>query len=435
MRAKIILLNNDIYTAISKNVIVKGFRGLAPVSMFNSIQLFGFVLLGGLAAGEISRRVFALPRTTGYVLFGLAVGQSGLNWITLLDIESAQLFIDLALGLILFELGYLVPHSSFNQSRRLFVGIALSLTTGFLVFLLFLYWAFSLGSALFAAALCVATSPAITIATCSDVGAKGERTHLLYTMVAINGAMAFAAVVLLVPFLVDSEPMGGFARISSSLGSIVGSVILGGACAGLVLMGVERLDRQPEHHHLLILGTIVLGVGTAIYLDVSVFLPMLLFGILVSTIDRERKVIAIRIASDARVFLVITFVLAGAALDIAYLGDYWPEAILIALVRLIGQLAAMLISRNAIGLTVRESVYLGIGLQPMSSIALVLLVNTQMLYSGMDTKLVGMLMATILLMQVFGPLTTQTAIKGFGEATKLRHRPNSPAAENNGGTS
>jgi hypothetical protein len=53
---------------------------------------------------------------------------------------------------------------------------------------------------------------------------------------------------------------------------------------------------------------------------------MLIFGILVSTIDHERKVIAIRIASDARVFLVITFVLAGAALDIAYLRDYWLEA-------------------------------------------------------------------------------------------------------------
>ena len=399
--------------------------------MFNSIQLFGLVLLGGLAAGEISRRVFALPRTTGYVLFGLAAGQSGLNWITLLDIESAQLFIDLALGLILFELGYLVPRSSLNQNNhRLLVGIALSLMTGALVLLLFRYWDFSLGSALFAAALCVATSPAITIATCSDVGAKGERTGLLYTMVAINGAIAFAAVVLLVPFLIDSEPMGGFARISSSLGSIVGSVILGGACAGLVLLGADRLERQAEHQHLLILGTIVLGVGTAIYLDVSVFLPMLLFGILVSTIDRDHKVIAIRIASDARVFLVITFVLAGAALDIAYLRDYWLEAMLIALVRLAGQMGTVVILRKALGLNVREGCFLGIGLQPMSSIALVLLVNTQMLYSGMDPKLVGMLMATILLMQLFGPLTTQTAIKGFGEATKLRPISSSPTEEN-----
>jgi len=393
--------------------------------MFNSIQLFGLALLGGLAAGEVSRRLFALPRTTGYVLFGLLVGQSGLNWVTLAHIESAQLFIDLALGLILFELGYLVPRSTPQEGRnRLLAGCALSLMAGLLVLILFINWGFSSGSALFAAALCVATSPAITIATCSDVGAKGWRTGLLYTMVAINGAVAFAAVVLLIPFLIDIEPMSGFARVSSALGSIIGSVVLGGACAGLVLLGAERLERQAEHQHLLILGTIVLGVGTAVYLGVSVFLPMLIFGILVSTIDHERKVIAIRIASDARVFLVITFVLAGAALDIAYLSDYWLEAVLIAAARMAGQLLAILLSRKSIGLSIRESVFLSIGLQPMSSIALVLLVNTQMLYSGMDVKLVGMLMATILLMQLFGPLATQTAIKGFGEATRL-----TPSAE------
>ncbi len=376
-----------------------------------------------------------MPRTTGYVLFGLLVGQSGLNWVTPLHIESAQLFIDLGLGLILFELGYLVPRTSAQSVRnRLLAGCALSLLAGLLVLMLFLYWGFSSGSALFAAALCVATSPAITIATCSDVGAKGERTGLLYTMVAINGAVAFAAVVLLVPFLIDSEPMSGFARVSSALGSIFGSVILGGACAGVVLLGADRLERQAEHQHLLILGTIVLGVGTAIFLGVSVFLPMLIFGILVNTIDRERKVIAIRIASDARVFLVITFVLAGAALDIAYLRDYWLETFLIVAVRLTGQLLVILLARQGLGLTVRESLFLGVGLQPMSSIALVLLVNTQMLYGGMDETLVGMLMATILLMQLFGPLATQTAIKGFGEASKLFPPGKAGAlAENNGG--
>jgi Kef-type K+ transport system membrane component KefB len=48
--------------------------------MFNAIQVFGLVLLGGLAAGELSRRVFDLPRTTGYVLLGLAIGESGFAW-------------------------------------------------------------------------------------------------------------------------------------------------------------------------------------------------------------------------------------------------------------------------------------------------------------------------------------------------------------------
>jgi Kef-type K+ transport system membrane component KefB len=163
----------------------------------------------------------------------------------------------------------------------------------------------------------------------------------------------------------------------------------------------------------------VLGVGTAIHLEVSVFLPMLIFGILVQTCDRKQKVVAIRIASDARVFMVVTFVLAGAALDVVYLQQFWPEALLIVLIRLTGQFLAARLAGRRLGLSQRESLLLSVGLQPMSSVALVLLVNTQMLYSGMPPMLVGILMATILLMQLFGPLATQTAIKGFGEATRL----------------
>ena len=74
-------------------------------------------------------------------------------------------------------------------------------------------------------------------------------------------------------------------------------------------------------------GCIVLGVGTAIHLEVSVFLPMLIFGILVQTCDRKQKVVAIRIASDARVFMVVTFVLAGAALDVVYPVSYTHLAV------------------------------------------------------------------------------------------------------------
>jgi hypothetical protein len=41
-----------------------------------------------------------------------------------------------------------------------------------------------------------------------------------------------------------------------------------------------------------------------------------------------------------------------------------------------------------------------------------------MLYSEMDPTLVGMLLATLLPMQLLGAFATQTATKGFGEATR-----------------
>ena len=287
---------------------------------------------------------------------------------------------------------------------------------------------------MFAATLGIATSAAITIATCSDVGARGERSGLLYTLVTANGCVAFALVALLTPFLDDTLSGGIVARAGLALGSILVSLLLGAVCAGIVLGGARRLERQAEHHHLLILGTIVFGVGTALFLEVSVFLPMLIFGFLVRALDRQQRVIGIRIASDARVFLVVTFVLAGAALDIAHLFHYWAEALLIVAVRFAGQLAASLLAARQLGLPQRDGLLLAVGLQPMSSVALVLLVNTQMLYSELDPNLVGMLLATILLMQLFGPFATQTAIKGFGEATRLNvSRAGDVAAHPHGG--
>ena len=389
--------------------------------MLNSIQIFGVVLLGGLVSGELSRRAFALPRTSGYILFGLLVGQSGFGLITPYHIQSAQLFIDLALGLILFELGYLVPSASVSEGwQRLWAGLSIALTTGVLITLALLAWGFSAISAIFSAALCLATSPAITIATCSDVGAKGDKTGLLFTMVALNVCVAFIAVALLNPFLAEYETASGFSVAWEAMQKICGSVILGVACAGLTLLSAEWLGRRPEQQHLLFLGTIVLGVGTAIYFDISALLPMLLFGFITRALDRDKQVVPIRIASDARIFLVVTFVLAGAASDLGLLVQYWPEAVCVAVARFVGQTIAVFGNKNRLGLSSKSSLYLSIGLQPMSSVALVLLANTQTLNSGLDPKLTGTLLATILLMQLLGPLATLVSIKGFGETNRLR---------------
>jgi len=387
----------------------------------NSVQLFGIVLLGGLGAGELCRRLLVLPRTTGYVLFGLFLGQSGLKWITLAHIESAQWFIDIALGLILFELGYLVPRVSASACwNHLKGGVTTSLISATAIAATMAAWGFPLKTTVFASALCLATSPAITIATTSDVGAKGDKTGLLLTLVAINGSIAFAGVTWATTALALSQGFFSGGVVFEAIQKIVRSIALGGGCAAVVLLCAKQLGRNSDHQHLLIIGSIVFGVGMAMSLDLSVFFPMLVFGYLTKVLDRKNSVVAIRIVNDARIFLVITFVLAGASLDINLLRHYWPVVLSIVFVRFMAQFLTLHACRNTLGITTRCACYMAIGLQPMSSVALVLLSSTQSLYGTMDVDLAGSLMATILLLQLFGPLATQTAIAGFGEATHLK---------------
>jgi len=66
--------------------------------------LFGALLLGGLLGGEAAR-LLRLPRILGYVAVGFLIAPlaRAANLDPLLD--QARIFVDLALGLVLFDLG------------------------------------------------------------------------------------------------------------------------------------------------------------------------------------------------------------------------------------------------------------------------------------------------------------------------------------------
>ncbi len=66
--------------------------------------LFGTLLVAGMLGGEVARRL-RLPRIIGYVLVGFAIAPvaAAMNLGPLLD--EARIFVDIALGLVLFDLG------------------------------------------------------------------------------------------------------------------------------------------------------------------------------------------------------------------------------------------------------------------------------------------------------------------------------------------
>ena len=99
-------------------------RAIVPFDP-NSTLLFGTVLLGGFSSGEATRCLVGLPRTTGHLVLGLAVGRSGFEWTDSYVIDSARFFIASVLGLILFELGHRVP-ADLASLRRSVVAVGLA---------------------------------------------------------------------------------------------------------------------------------------------------------------------------------------------------------------------------------------------------------------------------------------------------------------------
>lgn len=383
--------------------------------------LLGILLLGGLASGEMVRRLFNLPRTTGYVLMGVAVGHSGLGWVAPDVLQSAQFFVYLAIGVILFELGHRLPTPRRGLDWTL-LGLSLAEINGtFLaVGAVMIVLGFGVGGALFAAAVAVSTSPAITIATTSDVGSEGPATDRLFALVAFNNCAAFVALAVALPILPLEGLTTSLAGHAPPLAYVAGSLALGTALAAAACQGARWLGRQPEHQHLLLLGLICIGAGLPLGVHMSPLLTLLSLGVATRWLDVHGDVVSLRISSDARVFLVITFVLAGAALEIGLIATYWREVLAFALARIAGCMLALRAAAGRLGLTAQEAHWLGIGLLPKSSIALVLLGNAGPLSGDVGERLANVLLGAIALMQLVGPICTQMASRGLGEARRLK---------------
>ena len=75
-----------------------------PLRLGN-LAVIALILLAGLACGELFRRVLLLPQISGYVLAGLLLGPGTFGLLDQDMLQDAHLMLDIALGLILFELG------------------------------------------------------------------------------------------------------------------------------------------------------------------------------------------------------------------------------------------------------------------------------------------------------------------------------------------
>src|SRR4030088_1448516 len=71
---------------------------------FSYPLLFGALLVAGMIGGEIARSL-KLPRIIGYVIVGFIIAPAAQAMGLELLIDEARIFVNLALGLVLFDLG------------------------------------------------------------------------------------------------------------------------------------------------------------------------------------------------------------------------------------------------------------------------------------------------------------------------------------------
>lgn len=384
----------------------------------NQIVWFGVLLLAGVAGGEVAERLFFLPRITGYGAAGLALGPHGFGLIDLRLLQDLHVLAEISVGLILFDLGQHLDLLWLRRAPRLaLTSLAECAVVALLVYYV-LNWVFQvepLYSAT-AAAIGVATSPAVVMRITADLGAQGQVTQRALLLTALNSTVAVLALTALIPWLYLEYGGSWITILLHPLYLLGGSFVVGLAASAVTLLLVGMLRRREEAEPVLLIALILATVGAAILLKLSVLLTLLAYGAMLRNLDKHRLVAAADFGLTGQMFFVILFVLSGANLDLQAAWSGMALGASLAAVRFAGKALGVMALIPGSGLKARQGLYIALSLTPMSGFAVIMLQDTQSLFPEFGRALFSVVLPAVVLMEIAGPILTQFALRRAGEA-------------------
>ncbi len=390
----------------------------------NPLLLFGLLLLAGLIGGELVKRVLRLPRIVGYVLIGLTLGAGGLGVLDAGLVRDAWIFVDIALGLILFELGRRLHFAWLRNDRWLLATGLLesALSFGFVYFAL-IYFDVKPIHAAVAAAIGISSSPAVVLLVAQELKAEGQVTERALNLVAMNSVIAVVLTTMLLSW-VHHEYRAGWTMIALHPVYLLGGALILGYLASIATILLARwIGKHAERQLVMLLALIVLTIGAARMLEFSVLLALLAFGVFSRNLDERHDLMAVDLSGVGQMFYVVLFVVGGARLDVLGLMTGGAIAAAYVTARFVGKSIGVMSLTYFSGARAGAAGLLCIALTPMSGIALAMVHETANLYPRFGAQLASIVLSAVLILELIGPIAVQFALKRASEA-----RDQAPAA-------
>lgn len=383
----------------------------------NVLLATGLILIGGMAGARLLMRWMPVPAITGYILAGLLIGPAGLNLINASALDEMGILIDFALGLIIFELGRRLDYKWLLSERSLLVTavvISLSILLG-LFSLLILLGSSKLVAGL-AAAVGMATSPAVALNVVRETRAEGQVSERMLNIVAIGNCMAFIIFTMCLSAQ-HMEYSAGWKTILLHPPYLIGGSIGLGWLGGQLLIYVSRwLGRDSFGQHIVIFGMIAATVGLAEMFKLSALMALLVLGFISRSRDHRHAIVEPDFRQISSLLYVILFVYTGARLEPGHLQQVWLVALAFIVVRCMITISLSSAFAPYNGLSIRKGALLGLGLLPMSGVAIVLGQRISGIYPAFGPELSALMLSVVAILEILGPICTRYALVASGEA-------------------
>lgn len=377
----------------------------------------GTALVLATVAGESVFRLLRWPRLVGYAAAGMliAAGGTGLDAYALQP--SARTIVDAALAVLLFEIGHRVNLRWLHANPAL---LAMSLFESALAFAGVFVTLRMLGLASLSAAAVggslVATSPAVVLRIGSEFRANGQVTERLLLLSALNTFYAVIVCSLLLGMADASGPRGASVALLHLAYLIGGSVVAAALLAYAVNWVEQHFDFRDEGGALMLVGLILLALSLVRMLNWSPLLAPLLAGALLRLRSPRPRLWPRHFGTAGGVLVVLMFLILGLSLNAHILLAGGAAALLVVAARLLAKLLGALTFGRASGASWKQSIALGLSLNPASGVNFMLAIGFLDWSSAHAVRpVLAIALSAIALLELAGPLLTRWALGYSGD--------------------
>jgi Kef-type K+ transport system membrane component KefB len=348
-----------------------------------------------------------------------------LGWVSMRNLAALEILSEVALGLILFSVGTVFEASRFRRVGRQVLLLtlyesalaALLVTAGML--LLGLEWP----AALLLGAIAIATAPASTLMVIREVDSEGPLTDSLLAIIALNNIYCIIAFSLAGTIIDLSTGLDGsagfFATLYGALYPLVwqllGSVALG-FLVGLLLARWASTITETGETLILLGGSILFCVGVARVLELSPLIASMAVGATMVNLSQRSQPLFETLSEADPPFYAIFFVLAGAELDLSLVGSLGLAGFVYLVGRAVGKFFGARIGARRLGMAPVVQRYLGLTLLAQAGLAVGLTIQAEHRFPDYAPAVVAIVLASVALYEMFGPISTRWALMRSGEA-------------------
>lgn len=387
----------------------------------HALPWHALLLLAAALAGEAVQRWLRLPRLLGWSAVGALLGPHALGMLDRASLDAMAPLLDIAAGVVLFELGQRVDPAWLRRNPWLLGSSVLESAFAFAAMyaVLIAVDAPPLIAAV-AAAIGISTAPAVTLAITRDLRAQGQVAERAVLLTALNSVYAFVAVGVLLSWIAREHALDWRVAVLHPLYLVFGSLLAAAIFAGVTLALLRVLGRRHDTQFLCILALVATAVWAADALRLSMALTLLAFGVGIRILDRRRLFVALSFGRVGGILLIFLFAMTAARLDWALVpAGALAGGVLIA-ARAAGKGLGVFALAPVSGLPLRKASLLTLALMPMSGIAVILVHDTAKFYPQIGPSLAAIVISAIAILELLGPLLAHFALVRAGETAEER---------------